>query len=417
MTIEAMEIILADYHPYIITPYNGRWQTYVEDESYPKGRRKIAKRSKQDLIIYLFKHYRLKPQSTITLEEFYPKWLEHKRLHVAETCIPRIETDWKKYYQGSAIVSVPIKSLTKLRLDEWIHWLIKQYNPTKTAYFNITLIIRQMLDYAVDMHIIETNVFRQIQVDGKHLFQKTAKKPGHTQVFSDEELEKIYRMAMEDYRTGRKNYELSPLAVIFQFQTGLRIGELCAVRYEDIAGELLHVQRMYQRDTDKVLDRTKGTYGDRYVFLTPESKKIIEYAKKRQRHRWASRDGYFFSLTDSPCSYRAIAALYRYYCGKIGIPVKSSHKARKTYISAALDAGINLDTVRRVAGHCDEQTTLKCYCYDRASEEEKQRLFTDVVDRIKVDQGVLPDRAHSKKCSQSVLTAQISEGKKLFSAL
>ena len=36
-------------------------------------------------------------------------------------------------------------------------------------------------------------------------------------------------------------------------------------------------------------------------------------------------------------------------------------------------------------------------------EEEKQRLFTDVVDRIKVDQGVLPDRAHSKKCSQSVL--------------
>ena len=415
MTTEAMEIILADHHPYIISFNGNRWQTHIADSSYPEGRQKIVRKNKQDLISVLYKHYGLESQDGITLQELYRKWLSYKQLHVAETCIPRIESDWKKYYKDTYIVSVPITSLTKIRLDTWIHGLIKQYNPTKTAYFNMSLIMRQMLDYAVDLGIVETNVFRQIQIDGKRLFKRTAKKPGYTQVYSDEELSALYRMAMEDFKSGRSSYELAPLAVIFQFQTGLRVGELCSVRYEDIENDRLHVQRMYQRDTGKVLNRTKGAFKDRYVFLTPESKKIIKYARKRQRERWASRDGYIFSLTDEPCSYQAISHLYRYYCKKLGIPVKSSHKARKTFISAALDAGINLDTVRRCAGHCDEQTTLKCYCYDRSSEAEQQAKFTEIIDRIKVDQGFPPDRLAAGKSSQRVPKSHISEENPLFS--
>ena len=64
--------------------------------------------------------------------------------------------------------------------------------------------------------------------------------------------------------------------------------------------------------------------------------------------------------------------------------MKSSHKARKTFISAALDAGVNLDTVRRSAGHKDEQTTLGNYLYDRSGEEEQARKFEQAVDRIHV---------------------------------
>ena len=32
---------------------------------------------------------------------------------------------------------------------------------------------------------------------------------------------------------------------------------------------------------------------------------------------------------------------------------------------------MNIDTVREIAGHADEKTTLKHYCYDRSSNEEK----------------------------------------------
>ena len=59
----------------------------------------------------------------------------------------------------------------------------------------------------------------------------------------------------------------------------------------------------------------------------------------------------------------------------MGISRKSSHKARKTYVSTLFDADVNLDTIRETVGHTDERTTLHSYCYDRRSEDEKLRQF------------------------------------------
>lgn len=378
-------------HPYKIYKSGGRWQTHIKDPSQPNNRRKVVRKEKCDLIDFLFDHYGLvledAAQSRKTLEDIYPDWLKYKSLHTAETYIPRIESDWKKFYENTAITSVPIITLTKLQLDEWVHELIRKYALTKTSYYNMSMIMRQCLDYAVELGITEENVFRKVRVDGRRVLRRTPKKASETQVFSDEELKQFYAFAMEDYRTGAAQYELSPLAAIFQFQTGLRISEVCAVRYGDVEGEKLHVQRMLQRDTGKVLDRTKGDFEDRYVFLTPESRKVITLARKRQWERGVSSEGYIFSLTEEPCSYRAVSARFRHYSEKMGLTgknVKSSHKARKTFISAALDAGVNLDTVRRSAGHKDEQTTLGNYLYDRSGEEEQARKFELAVDRIHV---------------------------------
>ena len=152
----------------------------------------------------------------------------------------------------------------------------------------------------MEKELIKTNLFRKVHVDGRRVFRRTPKKRSQSQVFTDEEVKKIYEYAIQDYNRGELIYELSPLAVIFMFQTGLRISEVCAVRYEDIEGDRLHVQRMLQRDTNKVLDRTKGTFQDRYVFMTPESNKTIRLAKKRQWERGVSSDGYIFSVNDKP---------------------------------------------------------------------------------------------------------------------
>lgn len=80
---------------------------------------------------------------------------------------------------------------------------------------------------------------------------------------------------MSDFENEVKRYVLSPLAVLFQFKTGVRIGELVVLRYEDIDGDFITVQRMFRRDSNEVVDYTKGTYGDRRVILTTEAKRII----------------------------------------------------------------------------------------------------------------------------------------------
>ena len=150
-------------------------------------------------------------------------------------------------------------------------------------------------------------------------------------------------------------HKLLPLAVLFQFQTGLRAGELCAVRYEDITGNKMYVRRMYRYSEHEVVDFTKGNNPGRIVPLTSDALNIIKTAKDYQHDNGVAEDEYIFSVNKDPLSYYALKKAYAKYSEKACGMVKSSHKVRKTYISSLLDGGINLDRVREIVGHADEK--------------------------------------------------------------
>ena len=63
----------------------------------------------------------------------------------------------------------------------------------------------------------------------------------------------------------------------------------------------------------------------------------------------------------------------------MGITMKSSHKARKTVISALIDGNVNINSVREMAGHRDERTTYANYVYDRSTAEEKVRMVEEAL--------------------------------------
>ena len=373
-------------HPFDIWQgKDSRYRTYIEDESKPSGRRMIVKTHEQDLLDYLAEFYEKQEQDrsikNYTLERLYPEWKKYKSLHTtAETYITRINSDWNTYYKNTDIIKVPIKDLTKLDLDEWAHKLIKDYNMTKNQYYNVTVIMRQALLYAVDLGIIESSPFSLIKIDGKRLFRKTKKKPDYTQIFYQNEVDEISRMALDDFHNRVKVYELAPLALLFQFQTGLRIGELCAVRYDDIeTPDYIHIQRMVRRDTKEVVEHTKTSYGDRQIFLTAQAKHLIALAKERQESLSVDSSGYIFSINGKPLTERSVATLYVKYCKKAGIIQKSSHKSRKTYISALIDGKVNINTVREMVGHADERTTLGNYAFDRKTDSEKAQMIENAL--------------------------------------
>lgn len=365
-------------HPFKI--YKGkdnRFQTYIADGTVKSGRRKVTKTHREDLEDFLVKHYsaeeKKKSYDGITLEKFYPEWLEFKRLHTdAENYIDRINDDWKKYYVGTDIIRVPIKKLDKVTLDRWAHQLIKDNKMTKKQYYNATVIMRQVLEYAVDSNILEANPFSLVKIDGKRMFRKEKKKSSETQVYLYDEIPVIYGIAMEHFQSNdRLTHKLAPLAILFQFQTGIRVGELCAIRFSDVENEnFIHIQRMYRYSTGEVVEHTKTQCGDREVFLTEKAKEYIRMAKEyQQKHNCQSE--YIFSINDEPLSYRSLERLYRRYCEKAGIIWKSSHKVRKTYISELIDGNVNINTIREMVGHVDERTTMNSYCFDCNTESAK----------------------------------------------
>lgn len=182
-------------------------------------------------------------------------------------------------------------------------------------------------------------------------------------------------MALEDFLSNtRLKYRLAPLSIIFQTLTGLRPGELCAVCYSDITGDYITIERMYRPETGEIVQHTKG-YEDREVYLTPEAKKIIRMAKEYQEEHGLSNNGYIFSCDSSSLSGHAVNGLYRKYCDKMDTIYKSSHKARKTFISALIDGNVNINTIRECVGHADERTTYNNYCFDRHTKSEREQLI------------------------------------------
>ncbi len=372
---------ILDNHLYAIYQgKDGRWRTYIPDSENPYGRKLLVKTSRVDLEDAIVNAYQGKKgaKKQETIKSLYPKWIEHKRLYTnSEAYIYRIESEWIKHYKESKIIDVPLKRLTKLELEEWAHRLIKINNMTRKQYYNSTVIIRQLLDYAVDLGVIDTNPYALVRVNAGRMFRQERKKTDETQVYTKSELAALYEAANKDYENADHwKHQLLPLLVMFQFQTGLRISEACALRYEDVTSDSeLHIQRMYVDFDNTVVPYTKGTYGDRFVVLTSKAKELIARARQRQIECGVSASGYIFSMTDDPAPYGAVRKCYEKYCKEIGIKLKSSHKARKTYISTLIDAGVNINTIRELAGHTDEQTTLHNYCFDRSEKTERVALI------------------------------------------
>ena len=370
-------------HPYsIYQGKDGRWCTYLPDDSKAYGRRLIVKTHLDELETLLCKHYESIEaglfKNVCTLEDLYPAWIEYKSVHVCETTVIRIKKDWRKYYENAEIIKKPIRSITKLEIDTWVHTMIREHGMNAHKYGNFSVILRQMLEFAVDSEIIEKNLFLDVRINRRRVLVPEVKKPDHTQVFTKSEESMLIERAWKAFNK-RENYiqRYAPLAVIFLFYTGLRLGEISALKFEDITGKRMLVNRLVRFPTGEIVDHTKGAYGSRTVPLIPNAADIIDLIRTHRQEEGLDIDGYIFCPNEKPVStYNAIERALKKYCQDLGIEERSPHKERKTFTSALLSNGVSINTTRQLAGHVDERTTLNNYCYDRSDEDEKLAQIT-----------------------------------------
>ena len=116
---------------------------------------------------------------------------------------------------------------------------------TKKMYYNMSIILRQCLDYAVDKKYIAENPFSDVKINTK-MFRRVKKKTGETEVYSIEEEKNLILDMIRRFNNDPTS--TAPLAVILLFEIGVRIGELCALKFEDIDGNYIHIQRQEVRD-------------------------------------------------------------------------------------------------------------------------------------------------------------------------
>lgn len=362
--------LLSKHRYKIFQDKDGRWKTTVPDETKKNGRRLIAKSSYIELENYIITFYaseedlEYEKQKLITIRNLFPEWLNYKSSHTTSSSyIRRIKNDWNKYYENNLMIDIPIYELNYLSLDRWAHEIVKSENLTKKQYYNMSMIIRQVLDYALEKEIIEQNPFTRVKIDGK-LFRHMPKAESDTQVFTLEDEKRICTLSMEHYNSSPKS--ITPLAIILNFNLGLRAGELVALKWSDIDNKnYIHIQRMevanYNLDEEgnvvrcgvKVVDHTKSYAGDRKIYLNANARNILSLIRKRSFSYGLYDDDFIFvNSSSSRLTTGSINSFLYRLCDEINIGKKSSHKIRKTYISSLFDSGLNINKIREIAGCC-----------------------------------------------------------------
>jgi len=150
------------------------------------------------------------------------------------------------------------------------------------------LIIKQVLEYAILKNYIENSPLEKFKL-ASNILRKDIKKQNVTQVFMIEEKKQLETLIMKDFMQDKG--KTIPLAILFAFQTGLRLVELVSLKWNNINDEYITIQRTDIRYQELNPDGSKGEFiidikdspksiaGNQDIFLTPKAKKILDFIK------------------------------------------------------------------------------------------------------------------------------------------
>ena len=141
---------------------DNRWHSFLPDQNHPRKMKPIAKRKREDLENAIVDFYLQQEQSekrkSITLRRFYPEWFAYKWQDTNNSSyMNHINYDWKRFYDNDSIVDRPIVELTTLELKNWARNKIISEKLSKKQYYNMAVIIRQSLDYLVELGELPDN--------------------------------------------------------------------------------------------------------------------------------------------------------------------------------------------------------------------------------------------------------------------
>lgn len=138
------------------------------------------------------------------------------------------------------------------------------------------------------------------------------------------------------------------------------------IRREEVLDTPLLPDGSFGPRTFTVVDHTKTNAGLRDIPAIQEVTELVTEVKKANLTRHSTSEYLFIKKDGSKMHAKSVDRKIRTLCTRAGINPRSAHKLRKTFISTLIDAGMNIDTVRRIAGHKDESVTLSNYCFDQA---------------------------------------------------
>ena len=344
---------------------NGKWYTKLPaTETAPK--KLVKKTNREDLEEEIINFYKTIEERPI-FKKVYEEWLQAKQEwnEISQGTVDRYKIDFTRYFEGTDLAGKRVDLITDDYLEDFIKKTIAQHELTAKAYSNMKTLLLGVMKHAKKKKYTNYSIssfFGDLQLSKKTF--KTPKKK--KQVFTDEEAKKIIKYMQQ-------NPTVEHMGILLVFQTGIREGELAALKYSDIENNTLHIQRQEIRYKGEpgsaiyeVVEYTKTAAGDRYIILTDQALKTIKQLRKLNPF-----GPYMMQKGDTRVHKQLFNDKLYSACKHCKIEPMSMHKIRKTYATKLINAGTDDSTIMEQMGHSDINTTMRYYYFSDKDQEEK----------------------------------------------
>ena len=225
---------------------------------------------------------------------------------------------------------------------------------------DMTVLIKNTLKTATQNKLIS---FQNFQCKFPSSFSKS-----HLKTFSVEEQKILFKYLINNQNS--KN-----LGILLCLQTGLRLGEICGLQWQDINLEkstltiCRTLQKIYIKEKNKSYSKTiistpKTKTSNRIIPLNID---FINLIKPFQQNK----NNYF--ITNSTNYLKPHC--YRYYYQKLlhflNLPKLRFHSLRHTFATQAVELGIDCKIISEILGHANMNTTLNLYVHPKTEYKRK----------------------------------------------
>lgn len=288
------------------------------------------------------------------------EWLKYKKNTVKKSTYYNYSYSVAKYLYPSFAG----KNITKIKnYNNFIEELSDTLSP-KTVRDIVTK-LKEIINFYEEEHNTKLNI-------KKMSLPKMNKK--EIQILSNKEKQKLEKYCIEQN-------SLKSLGILICLNTGLRVGEVCALRWENVDFETrrIHVEktieRIYSKEENKtivIIDTPKSITSVRTIPINSKLYNIL----KQIRGKSKKTD---FVLTGSSEHY-VEPRNYQYHFKEIlkrsQVKKYKFHTLRHTFATNCIEAGMDIKSLSEILGHADVSITLNIYVH--SSDKAKRKYLEKI---------------------------------------
>lgn len=319
-----------------------------------------------------------KPTARLTLRKLFDEYMLSKKNEVRATTL----NNSRKLLQRYVIDAHGDDSLSKLNVVLAQRWKqeVEVYDIGIVTKQHIYSEFRALLNYAVKLEYIPKN---PLTIAGN--FKAPISEKKEMLFYTPEEWLKYKKAAFEICSENEQKGDLTKWGyyVFFclAFYTGMRKGEIGALRWTDIDGDMISVTRSVAQKLkgDDVFTPPKNRSSIRTLQMPAPLKAVLNEHRERCKSFEGFTDSCLICGGIKPLRDSSVQKMNERIATAAGVKVIRIHDFRHSHASLLANEGINIQEIARRLGHSDIKMTWNTYSHLYPQEEERAIKILDKI--------------------------------------